>query len=170
MTGQLLFQVALGSVVLMISVMMGAIAALLMEMGFERYHDWLMTEPHRPKLLLAVMAASVWVLATITGGVWLWTAVYDLLGVFPTLEESLYFAIVTYTTLGFGDVLLPPEWRVLSGMTSANGFLNFGLMTALLIEAMRHVRTNQVQSRGARRKAKSKAAGQGVEARADNNG
>lgn len=137
------FQIVLGTGVMLVSIMLGAASALLMEMGFARWHDWLMKKPHRPKLMLLVMLSSIWVVGTITAGVWLWALVYDLLGVFPTLEESLYFSIVTYTTLGYGDVILPDEWRILSGMTSTNGFLNFGLMTALLIEALRQIRLGQ---------------------------
>jgi hypothetical protein len=95
-------------------------------------------------MLLLVMLSSIWAVMTITAGVWVWALAYDLLGVFPTFEESLYFSIVSYTTLGFGDVILPHEWRILSGMTSTNGFLNFGLITALLIEALRQVRIGQV--------------------------
>jgi hypothetical protein len=52
--------------------------------------------------------------------------------------------------LGFGDVLLPQDWRILAGMTAANGFLNFGLLTALLIEALRQIRLGQVERRKSR--------------------
>ncbi len=143
----MLGQIALGTAVMMVSILMGALSALLMEMGFSRWHGWLVREPHRPKMILAVMVASLWVVGTTTAGVWLWATVYDLLGVFPTLEESLYFSIVSYTTLGYGDVILPHEWRILSGMTATNGFLNFGLMTALMIEAFRLIRIGQVRRR-----------------------
>lgn len=138
-------QIALGTGVMMVSILIGALSALLMEMGFARWHSWLMREPHRPKIILMVLVASLWVVATTTAGVWLWALVYDALGVFPTLEESLYFSIVSYTTLGYGDVILPHEWRILSGMTATNGFLNFGLMTALMIEAFRLIRIGQVR-------------------------
>lgn len=143
----MLGQIALGTGVMMVSILMGALSALLMEMGFSRWHGWLVREPHRPKMILAVMVASLWVVGTTTAGVWLWAFVYDSLGVFPTLEESLYFSIVSFTTLGFGDVILPHEWRILSGMTATNGFLNFGLMTALMIEAFRLIRIGQVRRR-----------------------
>lgn len=143
----MVYQIVLGTGVMLVSMLIGAVSALLMETGFARWHGWLMRPPHRPKLLLLLMVTSLWVVGTITAGVWLWAFVYDLLGVFPTLEESLYFSIVTYTTLGYGDVVLPHEWRILSGMTSTNGFLNFGLMTALLIEALRQIRLGQVERR-----------------------
>lgn len=142
----MLQQIALGTGVMMVSILIGAASALMMEVGFSRWHGWLVKEPHRPKMILAVMVASLWVVATTTAGVWLWALTYHLLGVFANFEESLYFSIVSFTTLGFGDVILPHEWRILSGMTATNGFLNFGLMTALMIEAFRLIRIGQVEA------------------------
>ena len=143
----MLTQIVLGTGVMLVSLMIGATSALMLEGAFVRFHGWLIRPPHRPKMLLLVMLSSIWAVLTITAGVWVWALAYDLLGVFPTFEESLYFSIVTYTTLGYGDVILPHEWRILSGMTSTNGFLNFGLITALLIEALRQVRIGQVTTR-----------------------
>lgn len=143
----MLTQIALGTGVMLVSLLVGAASALMLEGAFARFHGWLLRPPHRPKMLLLVMLSSIWAVMTITAGVWVWALAYDLLGVFPTFEESLYFSIVTYTTLGYGDVILPHEWRILSGMTSTNGFLNFGLITALLIEALRQVRIGQVTAR-----------------------
>lgn len=140
-------QIALGTCVMLVTILAGAVSALALEGAFARFHEWLVLPPHRPKMVLLVMLSSMWAVLTITLGVWAWALVYDFIDVFPTLEESLYFSIVTYTTLGYGDVILPHEWRILSGMTSANGFLNFGLITAILIEALRQVRLNQVAKR-----------------------
>lgn len=140
-------QIAIGSGLLLTSILIAAASAWIMEMGFERGHHWLMREPHRPKLFLMIAVVSVWILAVITAGVWLWATAFHLIGVFPTFEESLYFSLVTFTSLGFGDLLLPVEWRLLAGMAAANGLLNFGLLTALLVEALRHVRLGQIEGR-----------------------
>lgn len=144
-------QIGLGSLLLLVSILIGAVSAWAMEVAFQRSHGWLMREPHRPKLMLVVGGVSVWILGIITAGVWLWALAFYGLGVFATLEEAVYFSLVTYTTLGFGDVLLPRDWRLLAGMAAANGLLNFGLMTALLVEALRHIRLGQVEVRRKRR-------------------
>jgi hypothetical protein len=140
-------QIAIGTGLLLISILIAAISAWAMEIAFQRGHGWLMREPHRPKLMVLIAGVSLWVLGIITAGVWVWAGAFYALGIFPTLEEAVYFAIVSYTTLGFGDVLLPVEWRLLAGMAAANGLLNFGLLTALLVEALRHVRLGQVEHR-----------------------
>ncbi|HSG55487.1 MAG TPA: ion channel, partial [Paracoccaceae bacterium] len=99
---------------------------------------------HRPKLILVLCVSAVWIMAQMTAGVWLWALTLMALGVFETLELAVYFALVAFTTLGFGDVLLPLEWRLLGGMAAANGLLNIGLVTALLVEALRQVRLQQL--------------------------
>jgi hypothetical protein len=140
-------QIAIGTALMMVSIAVGGVGILVMETGFARSHRWLIREPHRPKLLLVMLGVSLVVLGIITAGVWIWALAFYSLGIFITLEASVYFSLVSFTTLGFGDVLLPREWRLLSGMAAANGLLNFGLLTALLVEALRHVRLGQMNAR-----------------------
>ena len=49
-----------------------------------------------------------------------------------SFEEAVYFSIVTFTTLGYGDITLDPQWRLLSGIEAVNGLLLAGWSTALL--------------------------------------
>lgn len=140
-------QIALGSGLMLVSILIAALSAWAMEALFARFHDWLMQEPHRPKLMLVVMIAALWVLGIVTAGVWIWAIAFRALDIFLTIEEAVYFALVSFTTLGYGDILLPTEWRILGGMAAANGLLNIGLLTALLVEALRHVRLGQVDAR-----------------------
>lgn len=139
----MLLQIAVGTGLLMTNILIAAVAAMLLEVAFQRGHGWLLREPHLPKIVVLLAGVLLWVLGVITAGVWVWAEALVVLGAFSTLEESLYFSLVVYTTLGLGDVLLPQEWRLLAGMAAANGFLNFGLLTALLIEALRQVRLGQ---------------------------
>lgn len=143
----MLVQIAIGSGLLLASILIAAASALVLEWFFRAAQPWLLREPHRPKLVLLLVGVSVWVLGVITAGVWMWALVFLGIGALGTLEEAVYFSLVSYTTLGFGDVILPQEWRILSGMAGANGFLNFGLLTALMVEALRHVRLGQHEAR-----------------------
>jgi hypothetical protein len=69
------------------------------------------------------------------------------LGAFPKIEEAVYFSLVAFTTLGLGDIVAPQAWRILSVMAAVNGFLSFGLLTALMVEALRQVRLSQLETR-----------------------
>jgi hypothetical protein len=48
----------------------------------------------------------------------------------PDLESSFYFSGVTYATLGYGDLLLPGEWRLFGPLEALTGNLMIGLSTA----------------------------------------
>lgn len=143
----MLLQIAIGTGLLLLNVLVMAIAALLLEMAFRSVHPWLIAPPQRPKLLLMLIAVGLWILAVLTVGVWIWALTLYHVGAFATLEESVYFALVAFTTLGLGDVIPPQEWRILSVMAAVTGFLSFGLLTALLVEALRQVRVAQLERR-----------------------
>jgi hypothetical protein len=146
MRGQkvMFIQIALGTVLMLLSILIAGASFWLMESWLMRRQRWLSRAPHRPKLILVLCIAAVWIMVQMTAGVWAWALTMLALGVFDTLELSVYFSLVAFTTLGFGDVLLPVEWRLLSGMAAANGLLNIGLVTALLVEALRQVRLQQL--------------------------
>lgn len=140
-------QIALGTGLLVVNVLIMALAAFFLEVAFRRAHPWLVAPPQRPKLLLMLVGVCLWVLAVVTTGVWIWAIALRGLGAFATMEAAVYFALVAFTTLGLGDVVAPQEWRILSVMAAVNGFLSFGLLTALLVEALRQVRLAQLEIR-----------------------
>lgn len=141
----MILQIGIGTVLLLLSILISGASYGAMELVMIRMRPWLAREPHGPKLMLALSAAAVWILAQVTVAVWLWAFAFRLLGVFVTMEASVYFSLVAFTTLGFGDILLPHEWRLLAGMAAANGLLNIGLLTAVLVEVLRQVRLSQIE-------------------------
>lgn len=99
-----------------------------------------MTSPvvcYRPAIALA--SVTIWLIIVLVLCVGVWAATFLFLGLFDALEPAIYFAIVSFTTLGFGDVLLPVEWRLLSGICAANGLLLFALCAAFLVEFFRRL-------------------------------
>lgn len=140
-------QLALGTVLLLLSIFVAGLSFWAMEVMTLRLHPWLTCEPHRPKLMLVLCVAAIWVMVQMTIGVWIWAFALRGLGVFDAMEPAVYFSLVAFTTLGFGDILLPMEWRLLGGLAAANGLLNIGMVTALLVEALRQVRLQQLASR-----------------------
>jgi polyferredoxin len=133
-------QLLIGSLLTVAGIAVSGLGLWAAEVAFTRWRRWLRSPPHHLRTLWVVLGGSLLVLATITAGVWLWAGAFLLLGVFPTVEEALYFAMVAYTTLGLGDVVPPERWRILGAMAAANGFLNIGLLTTLLIEGLGQVR------------------------------
>jgi hypothetical protein len=53
-------------------------------------------------------------------------------------ETAMYFSGVTFTSLGYGDVTLPPRIRLLSAMEASDGLMMFGITSAIFVGAMQH--------------------------------
>ena len=73
--------------------------------------------------------------ATIIEGV-LWAVSYQWIGAFETFEQSLYFSLVTYTTLGYGDLVLQDDHRLMGAIEAANGVIMLGWSTAIVVFAI----------------------------------
>jgi hypothetical protein len=61
-----------------------------------------------------------------------WAGFYRLGGVQNDFESALYFSMVTYTTIGYGDVVFPVGWRLLGAIEGITGVLTFGLSTGVI--------------------------------------
>ena len=80
-------------------------------------------------------ALTVWMFLAIVLEAGLWALLYlfdPLITALPDLETAFYFSMVTFTTLGFGDVVLTGPWRMLASIQAANGVIIFGWTTALI--------------------------------------
>ena len=54
----------------------------------------------------------------------------------PDLQSSLYFSAVTYTTTGYGDLVLPNEWRLVGGVEALTGILMCGWSTGFFFAVL----------------------------------
>ena len=54
-------------------------------------------------------------------------------------ESSFYFSGVTYATIGYGDLVLPKEWRLFGPVEGLTGILMCGLSTAFLFATLSRV-------------------------------
>lgn len=86
--------------------------------------------------LTILLEAIVGIIAIHTVEIWLYAALYLSLGAFSHFEEALYFSTVTYASIGFGDVLMTHEWRILSAIEGAAGVIMLGLSTAYLVSLL----------------------------------
>lgn len=64
----------------------------------------------------------------------IWASVAYKLDLIPRFRDAFYFCANSYTTLGYGEVLLPPSWRELSPLIAISGLFTFGFTTSALFE------------------------------------
>jgi voltage-gated potassium channel len=62
-----------------------------------------------------------------------WAVILNFVKALPDLRSAFYFAGKTYTTVGFGDVLLPHQWRQLGLFIAISGLFSFGWTTGILV-------------------------------------
>jgi hypothetical protein len=66
-----------------------------------------------------------------------WALFFRLVGGLPDLETAIYFSLTSYTTVGYGDVVLPAPWRLLGPIEATVGVLMLGWSTGILVAVIR---------------------------------
>jgi hypothetical protein len=69
----------------------------------------------------------------------LWAVLFTICGEFPDFGAAFDHSAVNYTTLGYGDVIMTPSWRVLGPLEAANGMLMFGVSTAMIFAVIQRL-------------------------------
>jgi voltage-gated potassium channel len=94
---------------------------------------------------IAVAGAAIGLFVLHAVEIWLYAAVYAVSGALGSLEEALYFSTSTYTTVGYGDVVLPRGWRMLGAIEGANGIILLGWSTAFFVAVVGRLRTLELE-------------------------
>ena len=57
---------------------------------------------------------------------------FRICGEFTQLATAFYHSAMNYTTLGYGDVIMSPSWKIFGPLEAADGMLMFGVSTAMI--------------------------------------
>jgi voltage-gated potassium channel Kch len=76
---------------------------------------------------------AAWIVVLHLSEIAVWALFYAWTKAMPDLQSALYFSVVTYTTTGYGDLVLPKEWRLLAGVEALTGILMCGWSTAFFL-------------------------------------
>jgi hypothetical protein len=130
---QLLANLALASVMVAVTVLVHLWGLLLLIRLVSGGGAHFRAQESKWKAALIVLLAVFGVFAVHTIEIWLYAVLYIALGETPGFEEALYFSTTTFSSLGLGDVVLSPRWRILSAIEGANGVILFAWSTAFLM-------------------------------------
>lgn len=84
-------------------------------------------------ILLHVLVAAMAQIAA-------WALIFTMVGEFSDYRLAFYHSAVNFTTLGYGDVVMSPKWRLLGPLEALNGVVVLGLSGATLVTAFGHLR------------------------------
>jgi voltage-gated potassium channel Kch len=115
--------------------------AVVVALSLRRYVEF-RRNLHDPSPASTIMILGLVMLLMLLGNflqMAIWALTYVILGEFESFARALYFSGVTFSTLGYGDVVLSPPRQLLSALEAANGILMFGVSTAVLSAALHDV-------------------------------
>lgn len=88
---------------------------------------------------LLVLLGVIGVFALHTLQIWSYAGLYQILGETRSFTDALYFSTTAFASLGFGDIVLSPRWRLISAIEAANGVILFAWSTAFLLTLTRRL-------------------------------
>lgn len=85
---------------------------------------------------LLFVALAGWIILLHVSEIIVWAAVYAWRGAMPDLGAAMYFSAVTYTTTGYGDLVLPQSWRLVGAVEALTGILMCGWSTGFFFAVL----------------------------------
>lgn len=131
MTGISLLHLLTGSAMIVLTTFIHA-GFMMAGIGVLKRWRRRLPKPNHRQATAAVTAFVLVMFGAAIVEIWCWAVVFILAGALDALEPAMYFATVTYTTLGYGDITLAPPHRTLAAICAVNGIVMFGWTTALL--------------------------------------
>jgi voltage-gated potassium channel Kch len=132
-------ELTLGSLmILATTVIHGTFTAVGIAYLTRKFDEWgRISSDWRASVVLSFFV--LWLFLATVLEVWAWALLYVVVGALEDFQTALYFSTVTFTTLGYGDVILDKEWRLLASFEAANGLFLFGWSTALVFAVVQWV-------------------------------
>ena len=101
------------------------------------------------------LLAMFWILIRVVYGllvlhilqITVWAACYQWNGCFPDFATSFYYSATSYSTVGYGDVNPPGNWRLLGAVEAVTGILMFGWSTGVLFSVVNHLQARFKENR-----------------------
>lgn len=90
---------------------------------------WLLIQLTWFLILIHLVEITVWGLAYLWGQC------------LPDMESAFYFSGVTYTTVGYGDIVLAKPWRLIGPVEGLTGILMCGLSAGLFFATLTRILT-----------------------------
>ena len=143
----MLTEIAIAAAIVSVCLMIHLTGILLMAEWLFQWRDAIQRAPTRKlfALLIVTLCGGILLLHLIQTA--LWAVYYYTQSLFSDFETSLYFSMVSFTTLGYGDVLLPKRWRLLGVIEGFSGVLLCGISTAFIFAVINAVFQTRLRQR-----------------------
>jgi voltage-gated potassium channel len=130
----------IASLMVALTIVMHLVGLALLVTLMRPHHQRLQSSHARLHQLIIIFGAAFGLFALHTLEIWAYAALYVQLQALPTFDDALYFSTTTYSTLGYGDVILPRAWRIVGAIEGVNGIILLGWSTAFFFSVIERIR------------------------------
>ena len=131
----MILNIALGGAVVAMTVLTHTVGLIVLSSVIKALVSKLALHRHSFGKTLAMLPMVLGLFALHGIEIIIWAVAFISTDALPDWETALYFSTTSFSTLGFGDVVLGENWRLFGSFEGVNGFLLIGWSTAYLITA-----------------------------------
>lgn len=141
----MLTEISVAALIVAVCLLLHVAGLVLMAEWLLRHREYLEPKGARMRyaVLLVLLFSGIMLLHLFEAG--MWAVFYYSRSLFNDFETSLYFSLTSYTTIGYGDVLLPQRWRLLGAIEGVTGVLFCGISTAFIFAVMSAMLQSRLQ-------------------------
>jgi len=126
---------ALGTVVISATVLIHTLGLLSVTRLMKSVRRWFRLHRHEAGRTAAMIATVLALFVVHSVEIWAWALTYLGLGALSDIDSAVYFSLTTFATIGYGDLVLDQQWRLLSALEGISGLILIGWSTAYLVAA-----------------------------------
>jgi hypothetical protein len=135
---------------LLIALVLMAVSVAIHASGVSAALGWLRRQSHAQRfrrLTWLFIVVAAWMILLHLAEITVWALFYLVTGAIPDVASSLYFSAVTYTTTGYGDVVLPRDYRLVGGVEALTGILMCGWSTGFFFAVVGRIHNRTADAR-----------------------
>jgi hypothetical protein len=118
---------------LLVALCLMALCVVIHAGGVTSALRWMQRHPHSARQFWRwnwfFVCVAGWMVLLHLCEISVWAFFYSWKDAIPDLQSAFYFSAVTYTTTGYGDLVLPEDWRLVGGVEALTGILMCGWST-----------------------------------------
>ena len=142
----MLMNLLFGLLTMLLCLLLQSILFVLVIRYYSR-NEYLVNNPSFWSSLAVIKGVMLLLILGNLGQIAIWALLFLLLGEFQGFGEAFYHSAVNFATLGYGDIVMSDEHKLLGPLEAVNGVLMFGVSTAVLMAAFQDTIKKTIQAR-----------------------